>query len=237
MKVLGKELSLGRGDGPVEGDVLVLLERSERRAWNVVKGLLAVLAISVAGNVTMGKLKQVSFVPIITDAATGDSRVGRTLDADTVPAIEALDKASLTAYVSAREGYAWHFLQDFYDTVRVSSLPGIFQPYAALYDGAKGRDKVWADRQLHKVVVTNRRLTGPVPGSTDERGAVVSFEVRSNYLDRSQPDTTARYVATVHFRYAPDMELNERERALNPFGFQVTAYRTDPVLSATGGMQ
>ena len=49
--------------------------------------------------------------------------------------------------------------------------------------------------------------------------------------ERSLPDVTTRHVASVVFQYQPKVLSKERDRLENPFGFVVTAYRSDPEIN------
>jgi type IV secretion system protein VirB8 len=49
--------------------------------------------------------------------------------------------------------------------------------------------------------------------------------------DRNLPEVTTRHVASVVFQYQPKVLAKERDRLENPFGFVVTAYRSDPEIN------
>jgi type IV secretion system protein VirB8 len=42
---------------------------------------------------------------------------------------------------------------------------------------------------------------------------------------------TTRHVASVVYQYQPKVLAKERDRLENPFGFVVTAYRSDPEIN------
>lgn len=53
---------------------------------------------------------------------------------------------------------------------------------------------------------------------------------------RNVPEAITRHVASIVYQYQPKVLAKERDRLENPFGFVVTAYRSDPEINtATPG--
>ena len=48
---------------------------------------------------------------------------------------------------------------------------------------------------------------------------------------RNLPDVTTRHVASIVYQYQPKVLAKEADRLENPFGFVVTAYRSDPEIN------
>jgi len=70
-----------------------------------------------------------------------------------------------------------------------------------------------------------------IPIAAAALGAVI---VEKHFtLDRNLPEVTTRHVASVVFQYQPKVLAKERDRLENPFGFVVTAYRSDPEINTT----
>ena len=59
----------------------------------------------------------------------------------------------------------------------------------------------------------------------------VTYDKVVRLADRNLPDTTTRHVASVVYEYQPKVLAKERDRLENPFGFVVTAYRSDPEIN------
>ena len=53
--------------------------------------------------------------------------------------------------------------------------------------------------------------------------------------DRNIPDVTTRHAASVVYEYQPKVLAKEKDRIENPFGFVVTAYRSDPEIATSPG--
>lgn len=233
MKKIG-ELLRPSSNAEWEVDRIAGLESSERRAWMVAKGAGALAALSVVGIAVQSKLRQVVYVPIVVDKATGETEVGRPLAEDSVSANDALDKKCAGDFVRARFGYSWDFLSRDRDTVARMASPEVFAVYDALYypKAGKGLHERAGRSQLHRINILSRRLTGPAVGGG--KGMVVNYEMVSTYFDRSQPDATTRHVATLTYVYQPKVELKDQDRAENPFGWICTACRSDPIADAQG---
>jgi type IV secretion system protein VirB8 len=216
-----------------EAEREVLLARSDRRAWAVAVTMAAIAAASILALVAHGAWYQTVAVPIVVDKATGETSVAKALDADTVPAYEALDKHYAWLFVLARERYDWSFLQLDYDTVAALAAPAVFRGYAAQFEGAGALQAKLADATEWKVRVVNIRLEPQTrPGRAGV--AVVTFTKQVASRDRA-PESEGRYLATVAYEYHTKLLLKEKDRIRNPFGFVVTAYRSDPDINSLPG--
>ena len=216
-----------------EADRDVMLARSDRRAWAVAAVATVIALASILALVAHGAWYQAVAVPIVVDKATGESSVAKALDVDTVPAYEALDKHYAWLYVLARERYNWSFLQMDYDTVAALAAPNVFKDYAAQFDGSDALQTKLGDATEWKVRVVNIRLEPQTkPGHAGV--AVVTFVKQVSGRDR-RPEPEARFVATVAYEYHPKLQLKEKDRVQNPFGFVVTAYRADADINSVTG--
>jgi type IV secretion system protein VirB8 len=213
-----------------ELDRSLLLERSERRAWRVAiaGGLLGCLGIAAV--FVQGPLRRVVEIPIVVDRVTGEATVQQRLDVETIPPLEALDKHNVATFVRAREAYSWMFLQRDFDQVSRMAVPAVFADYSRQFDGDGALQKRIAAAEDWRIVIVNVRLaaTGR-PGNRGE--ATVTYDKVVHLSDRNLPDTTTRHVASIVFQYQPKVLARERDRMENPFGFVVTAYRSDPEIN------
>ncbi|MBW8848020.1 MAG: type IV secretion system protein [Burkholderiales bacterium] len=213
-----------------EIDRTLLLERSERRAWRVaiaggVLGLIGTAAVFV-----QGPLRRIVEIPIVVDRVTGEATVQQRLDVETIPTMEALDKHNLAVFVRARAGYSWMFLQRDFDQVARMATPAVFADYNRQFEGEEALQKRIAGAQDWRVNVIGVRLSAS--GRAGNNGeATVTYEKVVHLTDRNLPDITTRHVASVVFEYQPKVLAKERDRLENPFGFVVTAYRSDPEIT------
>lgn len=215
-----------------EIDHAMMLERSERRAWQVAIAGLALGLIGIAAVFVQGPLRRIVEIPIVVDRVTGEATVQQRLSVETIPPLEALDKHNLALFVRAREGYSWMFLQRDFDQVARMAVPSVFANYNRQFEGdAALHKKVGATEDWRIQIVGVRLAATGRPGNRGE--ATVTYEKVVRLVDRNLPDVTTRHVASVVFQYQPKVLANERDRLENPFGFVVTAYRSDPEINTS----
>jgi type IV secretion system protein VirB8 len=213
-----------------ELDRALLLERSERRGWLVGIAGTALALLGVLAVFAQGPLRQVVGVPIVVDRTTGETTIQQRLAAETVPPQEALDKHNCAVFVRAREGYSWWWLQRDFDQVARMAVPVVFGDYNRQFDGEAALQKRVAAAEEWRINVVAVRLS---PGG--RRGnlgdAIVTYDKVVRLTERNLPEVTTRHVASIVFEYQPKAFSKERDRLENPFGFVVTAYRSDPEIN------
>lgn len=208
----------------------LLMERSERRAWRVAFAGLGLGLIGIAAVFVQGPLRRVVEIPIVVDRLTGETTVQQRLSEETIPAQESLDKHNLAAFVRAREGYHWMFLQRDFDQVARMAVPTVFAEYSRRFEGDGALQKKLAAAEDWRIAIVNVRLaaTGR-PGNQGD--ATVTYDKIVRQIDRNLPEVTTRHVASVVYEYQPRVLAKEADRLENPFGFVVTAYRSDPEIN------
>jgi len=215
-----------------ELDRALVLERSERRAWAVAIAGLVLGVIGIAAVFVQGPLRRVVEIPIVVDRITGEATIQQRLSVESIPPMEALDKHNLATFVRAREGYSWMFLQRDYDQVSRMAVPAVFSDYSRLFDGEAALHKRIAATEDWRINIVGVRLSAT--GRSGNRGeATVTYDKVVRLADRNLPEVTTRHVASIVFRYEPKVPAKERDRIENPFGFVVTAYRSDPEINTT----
>jgi type IV secretion system protein VirB8 len=213
-----------------EIDRALMLERSERRAWWVAIAGLVLGLVGIAAVFVQGPLRRVVEIPIVVDRATGEATIQQRLSVETIPPMEALDKHNLATFVRAREGYSWMFLQRDFDQVARMAVPAVFVDYNRQFEGDGALQKKVGASEDWRINVVGVRLAAS--GRSGNRGeATVTYDKVVRLIDRNLPDMTTRHVASVVFQYQPKVLAKERDRLDNPFGFVVTAYRSDPEIN------
>ena len=213
-----------------EIDRALMLERSERRAWRVAVAGLILGLIGIAAVFVQGPLRRVVEIPIVVDRVTGETTIQQRLSEETIPAMEALDKHNLAAFVRARESYSWMFLQRDFDQVARMAVPGVFAEYNRQFegDGALQKKIGAAEEWRINIVGVRLRASGRSGNLSD---ATVTYDKVVRLTDRNLPDVTTRHVASIVYQYQPKVLAKESDRLENPFGFVVTAYRSDPEIN------
>jgi type IV secretion system protein VirB8 len=213
-----------------EVDRALMLERSERRAWWVAIAGLVLGLIGIAAVFAQGPLRRVIEIPIVVDRVTGEATIQQRLSVETIPPMEALDKHNLANFVRAREGYSWMFLQRDFDQVARMAVPAVFNDFNRQFEGEGALQKRVAATEEWRINVVGVRLSAT--GRSGNRGeATVTYDKVVRFSDRNLPDVTTRHVASAVFQYQPKVLARERDRLENPFGFVVTAYRSDPEIN------
>jgi type IV secretion system protein VirB8 len=208
-----------------------LVNRVERRCWSVAAVAVAFsLAQFLAPRLWPEPPKE-RVVATTVDAITGDTKVSDFVKGPKdIPAKEAQDVKNAMAFVRAREGYDWMFLKRDHSTVKRMSTVAVFREHDKQFDGENALDKVWSDSQLHCIDVISARPTGKAPDGSAEM--VVNYEKVVTFKNQGMRPQVTRHVATLHYTYEPEVAMKPEDRAENPFGFVVTAYRSDTELTA-----
>jgi type IV secretion system protein VirB8 len=213
-----------------EIDRALMQERSERRAWTVAAAGALLGLIGIAAVFVQGPLRRIVEIPIVVDRLTGETTVQQRLNVETIPPLEALDKHNLATFVRSREGYSWMWLQRDFDQVARMAVPAVFADYNRQYQGDGAlQKKLGAAEEWRINVVGVRLLAAGRPGNRGE--GTVTYDKLVRLTDRNLPEVTTRHVASVVFEYQPKVLAKERDRLENPFGFVVTAYRSDPEIN------
>ena len=213
-----------------EVDRALMMERSERRAWRVACAGLVLGLIGIAAVFVQGPLRRVVEIPIVVDRVTGEATVQQRLSVETIPPLEALDKHNLATFVRAREGYSWMFLQRDFDQVARMAVPAVFGEYSRRFEGEAALQKKIGAAEEWRIQIVGVRLSAS--GRSGNRGeATVTYDKTVRLVDRNLPETTTRHVASVVYQYQPKVLAKEQDRLENPFGFVVTAYRSDPEIN------
>jgi len=213
-----------------ELDRMLMLERSERRGWLVGAAGVILAVLGVLAVFAQGSLRQIVEVPIVVDKVTGETTIQQRLSVETVPPQEALDKHNLATFVRAREGYSWSFLQRDFDQVARMAIPTVFAGYGRQFEGEAAVHKKLAGTEEWRINVVNVRLS-PAGRRGGIGEATVTYDKVVRLVDRNLPDVSTRHVASVAYEYQPKVLAKEKDRLENPFGFVVTAYRSDPEIN------
>lgn len=209
-----------------EIDRTLMLERSERRAWWVAAAGAVLGLVGIAAVFVQGPLRRVVEIPIVVDRATGEATIQQRLSVETIPPMESLDKHNLAAFVRAREGYSWMFLQRDFDQVARMAVPAVFTDYNRQFEGDAALQKRIGATEEWRINIVGVRLAATGRGGNRSE-ATVTYDKVVRLTDRNLPDVTTRHVASIVYRYQPEVLAKERDRLENPFGFVVTAYRSD----------
>lgn len=185
--------------------------------FGLVIGLLGVLAV-----VGLTPLKSTEPFVIRVDNNTGFTDVVRPISNSKKTSYgETLDKYWLSKFVIERESYDWQFIQNSYDTVKLMSVPQVFNEYKNYITSKVSPVEILQQNRKIKVRVLSISFVGNV-GQVRFSKQVLSASGES---DVNIP--TSYWLASIAYDYLHDLEL-EQQRLVNPLGFQALSYRVDP---------
>ncbi|MGC4012266.1 MAG: type IV secretion system protein, partial [Pseudomonas sp.] len=208
-----------------------LAKRSERRAWQVAATAIVLCLILAGGYFMLLPLKERTPFIVMADPYTGNVQASRlvpdVMDRQ-ITGNEALTRANVDRYVLARESFD---VEQFggalggWRQVNLMSSAPVAQAYRLLYDknnpaspaALYGRGAALRVRLLSTVLVRS--------GKGEFRGATVRFQrfIYDKKSGATQP--LDNKLATLEFEHRHDLKFDDRDRDLNPLGFQVVSYR------------
>lgn len=194
--------------------------RSRNLAWTVAAVGVAAGILGVGAVAAMAPLKTVEPFVIRVNETTGAVDVATALTGDKdVTYNEAVTKYFLAQYVRTREGYVPAAAEHNFAQVSIMSTSAEQQRYGEYFRGTNPESPQNVLGATGAAAVTIRSIT-----FVNDRVANVRF---TRTTRQAQQTTSADWIATVTFDYT-QAPLSERDRLLNPLGFQVAGYRADP---------
>src|SRR6478672_2089874 len=127
-----------------ESDIVLNLRRSQRTAWRVAVGGLALASLLAVAIVFMLPLRKVVPYVVMVDKLTGEAQVVATAQ-DFVSTTSLNDKHWVAKFVVSRERYSYRLLQWDYDQVRRMAGNNPWLAYDKQFQGDSSLDKKLAD--------------------------------------------------------------------------------------------
>ena len=196
------------------------MRRSARTAWAVAAVSAAIALASVVAVAGLTPLKRTDPYVIRVDNSTGVVDVVNALKDGKENYDEAVNKYFIQWYVRYREGYSRDLTEEYYYNTGLMSGGVEQQRYFDSFNPKNPRSPINVFGALAKVKVRVKSTSFISPTV-----ALVRYtkEIERG-TDRAQ---ITHWAATVTFRYTA-APMAERDRAINPLGFQVIDYRNDP---------
>lgn len=203
-----------------ETDKVQEMEKSQKIAWRVATASGTVAFASVMAVAMLTPLKTVEPYVIRVDNSTGIVDVVESLRDGETNYDEAINKYFTQWYVRYREGYSKELAEDYYSYVGILSAGPEQLKY---YDFFNPKNKlspltVYGEYAKVKIRIKSTSLINP-------NVALVRY-VKDVMRGSDKPESS-HWAATITFKYS-NAPMKEKDRAINPLGFQVTEYRNDP---------
>ncbi|WP_375608478.1 MULTISPECIES: virB8 family protein [unclassified Bartonella] len=203
----------------LERDLISEFIRSRRTAWRVAGavGLFGLFGM-ICGVVGFSQPAPTPLV-LRVDNATGAVDVISIMREHETSYGEVVDRYWLNQYVLNRETYDYDTIQLNYDTTALLSAAAVQQEYLKIYEGENARDKVLSNKA--RITVKVRSIQ---PNGLGQ--ATVRFTTQQ-HDSTGAAGAKQHQIATIGYTYVGS-PMKSSDRLLNPLGFQVTSYRSDP---------
>jgi type IV secretion system protein VirB8 len=184
---------------------------------SVVASVIALLAVTAIFFIM--PLKTTETYVVTVDKTTGMVDIKLPLTEQSIPQDEAITKYFLGQYVTAREGYMRSRAAKDYNLVSKLSSPIVYQTYHDKFKPENPRSPLnrYRDKTIVEVDVTSISFLS-------ENTAYITIERSEIFPDQQKTHYEA---VTIDFHYVLT-PLKEKDRLINPLGFEVTDYRVDP---------
>lgn len=197
-------------------------EKSKKVAWTIAGIAVGIAALQAVGIALMLPLKTVEPYVIRVDSATGVPDIVTVMTDKKVTGEDVMDKYWLAKFVIARETYQWNVLQRDYDMVGLMASPAVGAAYATLFAGKDSLEKTYGKSVEATVKIISATPNGNGTGT-------VRYVKTTKRVDQDNSQAVVeRFVATIGYEYRSATRMKESERLINPFGFQVVSWRSDP---------
>jgi len=194
-------------------------DKSKRLAWRLAGASWVLTLIAVTGLAVMGPMTKVVPFVIRTDQSTGVVDIVSALTDQKTNYDEAMNKFMVQRYVRFREGYSNNLANDYYNSVGLMSSTQEQQRYFAWFNPKNPMSPLNVYQAFANVKITMKSTSFIKPDV-----ALVRYVKE---VERGGDKTVSNWAATVTFTYVK-APMKEKDREINPLGFQVLEYRNDP---------
>lgn len=222
------EAILEQSQGFADSEVQHAMD-SEKKAWRVAGAFGGISVLLAGALIVLMPLKTV--VPpkvLMVDKQLATVTELQTLDEVRVSMEEAATRKALNDFILARENYTHETAElNYYTAAAFMSTP-LQTQWAAFWDLSNENSPFNVYKRDVKVRIDIQSITPTAsPGV-----ATVHFD---KYMKRGENEPTkTSHIATVTYKYV-NAPTEEKIRRINPFGFQITDYRTDPLIGGGAG--
>lgn len=193
----------------------IVVQRNSLFILLVILLCLSIAAVSVVAYIINSR----SFDPFVIqiDDTTGMAKVVNPTTSEILEGNEALAQYFIKKYVTARETYNYVDFNDIVQrTIRLLSSN-------AIYWGYRGYIR---NEEVNPAVKYGQKNTTYLLEKSWSKLSDNKYIFRFSINETAQGRRTFNKIAVVEFQYVP-MELSNKDRDINPLGFQVIGYRVD----------
>lgn len=204
------------------------LQASRRLAWIVAITAVFVAVAEALALVILMPLKTVVPYTLLVDRTTGFVQALKPLEPNQITPDRALVQSMLVQYVIARESFDVATIQANYQKVGLWSADKARDEYLNLMQPSN-LDSPLIRYPRSAVIETRVKSVSRL----DDQSAMVRYEtVRRD--GAAPPEPAQHWVAIIQYRFSGE-PMSAEDRFLNPLGFQVVEYRSEPEALPTVG--
>ena len=210
-----------------ETDRLLQAEKSKKLAWiiaSVASGLAIVSVVAVAG---LTPLKQTELRIVRVNETTGTVDVLSEIPNAKTTYDEAINRYFAGQYVRFREGYSRRLADEYYTSVGIMSAATEQRRYGEWFSPRNPQSplNVYGDTARVKVHIKGYSFI--------KKDVVLVRYWKEVERSASEKPEVTHWAATLAFKYS-GAPMAEKDREINPLGFQVVEYRNDPDAANVG---
>ena len=218
-----------------EVSIADIAKRSEKRAWTIASIAIFIVIVMLGGLIYVLPLKKEVPYLIMADAFTGQATVA-TLKGDfsspnSITQSEALNRSNVAQYIIGRESFdaAMMVMRD-WRLISSMSSSNVRAGYEAIHatSNAESPYKIYGKERAIRVEILSIQLPRPRgTGENARKSATVRFQRRVYNKKTGVTEPLDSKIARLEFTYKGNLAMDEKDRYLNPLGFQVTEYTID----------
>jgi type IV secretion system protein VirB8 len=212
-----------------ETNRLMLAEKSKKLAWSIAAVASGLAFVSVIAIVGLTPLKQTELRIVRVNETTGSVDVLNEIPNARTTYDESINRYFAGQYIRFREGYSRKLADEYYASVGIMSAAAEQRRYGEAFNPKNPQSPL-------NLYGDNARVKVHIKGYSFLKKDVVLVRYwKEVERGASERPTVTHWAATVVFKYS-GAPMAEKDREINPLGFQVTEYRNDPdtVVTAEG---
>lgn len=202
-----------------ETDRMEQNDKSKKLAWRLAGASWVLTVIAVTGLAAMGPMTRVVPYVIRADQSTGVVDIVSALTDQKTNYDASMNKFFVQRYVRFREGYSNKLASEFYNNVGLMSSTSEQQRYFAWFNPKNPMSPLNVYQAFANVKITIKSTSFIKPDV-----ALVRYVKE---IERGGDKSVSNWAATVTFTYVK-APMKEKDREVNPLGFQVLEYQNDP---------
>jgi type IV secretion system protein VirB8 len=204
-----------------ETNRLVQAEKSKKLAWIIAAAASGLAFVSVIAIVGLTPLKQTELRIVRVNETTGTVDILNEIPNAKTTYDETINRYFAGQYLRFREGYSRKLADEYYTSVGIMSAGAEQRRYGEWFNPKNPQSPL-------NLYGENARAKVHIKGYSFLKKDVVLVRYwKEVERGASEKPVITHWAATIVFKYS-GAPMAEKDREINPLGFQVTEYRNDP---------